>query len=102
MLCKILIDEVLKDMIGEVVIIFSENEEEHLKHVQMVMERLKQANLKVKLSKCQIAEKKIEYLSHIIENGSITPNPKKVAHVFEMERPKTIKKLKGFLGFASY
>ena len=41
-------------------------------------------------------------MSHIIENGSITPNPKKVAHVFEMERPKTIKKLKVFLGFASY
>ena len=104
-----LMDEVMKDLIGNIcfvylddVIVFSENEEEHFKNVKMVIERLKQANLKVKLSKCQIAVKKIEYLSHIIEDGSITPNPKKVAHVNEMERPKSVKKLKGFLGFASY
>ena len=93
-------------MIGEIcfvylddVIIFSENEEEHLKHVAV---RLKQANLKVKLSKCQFAVRTIEYLSHIIENGTISPNPAKVAHVRNMLKPKTIKKLKGFLGYASY
>jgi hypothetical protein len=84
------------------VIVFSENEEEHFKNVKKVIERLKQANLKVKLSKCQIAVKKIEYLSHIIEDGSIATNPKKVAHVNEMERPKSVKQFKGFLGFASY
>ena len=30
------------------VIIFSENEEQHLKHIQIVLARLKQANLKLK------------------------------------------------------
>ena len=53
-----LMDKVLKALIGEIcfvylddVIIFSEDEDEHLKHVKMVIERLKQAILKVKLSK---------------------------------------------------
>ena len=46
--------------------------------------------------------KKIVYLSHIIENGTVKPNPKKTAHVHGMPRPTTIKKLKGFLGFGSY
>ena len=96
-----LMDEVLKELKGEIcfvflddVIVFSENEEDHLKNVQAVIVRLKQANLKVKLAKCQIAVKKIEYLSHIIENVKITPNPKKVAHVQDMERPRTIKEIK--------
>ena len=47
----------MKDLIGNIcfvylddVIVFSENEEEHLKNVKKVIERLKQANLKVKLS----------------------------------------------------
>jgi hypothetical protein len=63
-----LMDEVMKDLIGNIcfvylddVIVFSENVEEHFKNVKKVIERLKQANLKVKLSKCQIAVKKIEY-----------------------------------------
>jgi len=104
-----LMDKVLKELIGEIcfvylddVIIFSEDEDEHLKHVKMVIERLKQAKLKVKLSKCEFAVKKIVYLSHIIENGTVKPNPKKTAHVHGMPRPTTIKKLKGFLGFGSY
>ena len=67
-----------------------------------MIERLKLSNLKLKLTKCEIAVKQIEYLSHIVENGSMSNNPKKVAHVSEMERPRTIKKLRGFLGFASY
>jgi hypothetical protein len=77
-------DEMMRfNLIGDIcfvqfddVIVFSENEEEHFKNVKKVIERLKQANLKVKLSKCQIAAKKIEYQGHIIEDGSITPNPK--------------------------
>ena len=99
----------MKELIGEIcfvylddVIIFSEDEDEHLKHVKMVIERLKQAKLKVKLSKCEFAVKKIVYLSHIIENGTVKPNPKKTAHVHGMPRPTTIRKLKGFLGFGSY
>ena len=41
-------------------------------------------------------------MSHVIENGVITPNPKKVARVRDMKPPKTIKKVKGFIGYASY
>jgi mannitol/fructose-specific phosphotransferase system IIA component len=56
-------DQVLEDLIGDIcfvylddVIVFSENEEEHYKNLQILIERLKQANLKVKLLKCQNAE----------------------------------------------
>ena len=58
--------------------------------------------MKVKLSKCECAVKKISYLSHIIENGTISPNPLKVSHVEDMQPPLTIKQLNGFLGYASY
>ena len=54
-----LMDKVLEGLIGEIcfvylddIIIFSDNAEDHLKHVRMVMERLKNANLRIKLSKC--------------------------------------------------
>ena len=104
-----LMDKVLGELVSKIcfvylddVIIFSENLEDHLKHVKLIVERLEKANLKIKLEKCEFAVSKIEYLSHIIEKGAITPNPKKVAHVRDMKPPKTIRKLKGFLGYASY
>jgi hypothetical protein len=99
-----MMDKVLKELIGVIcfvylddVIIFSENIEEHIEHIKIIVERFRAANLKIKLKKCQFAVTKIEYLSHITENGTIKPNPKKTAHVRDMPVPRTIRILKGFL-----
>jgi len=53
------------------IIIFSKDLESHWKHVRMVLERLKERNVKFKLKKCKFAVKEVEYLGHII-NGSTT------------------------------
>ena len=50
------------------VIIFSETEEQHLKHIQIVLTRLRQANLKLKKSKCAFFKKELHYLGHIFNN----------------------------------
>ena len=84
------------------IIIYSNNEEEHLRHVQKVVERLRKYNLKIKISKCKFARSKIEYLSHIIENGTITPNPLKIAAVYNSKQPKNVKQVQSFLGLVSY
>lgn len=77
-----LMNTVLGDLIDKVclvylddIIIFSNSKEEHLAHVKLVIDRLRKYNLKIKLSKCKFAQTRIEYLSHIIENGTIMPNP---------------------------
>ncbi len=53
------------------ILIYSDNLEDHYNHVKLVIERLRKHNLKVKLSKCKFAQTRIEYLSHIIEDGKI-------------------------------
>ena len=104
-----MMDKVLKEFIDVIcfvylddVIIFSENKEEHIGHIKIIVERFRAANLKIKLKKCQFAVTKIEYLSHIIENGTMKPNTKKTAHVRDMPVPRTVRILKGFLGYSSY
>ena len=84
------------------VIIYSESDDDHLKDVQMIIERLRQYNLKIKLSKCKFAKRKIEYLSHIIHNGTLSTNPEKVSAVTNFKRPTTVKQLQSFLGLISY
>ena len=54
-------------------------------------ERLRQNNLKVKIAKCLFASNKIEYLSHIVTEGTLAPNPLKTSAVGEYQRPKTVK-----------
>ena len=65
-----LINKVLKVLNGdecfvylEDVIIICEYEEEHYKHVKMATERLKQAKLKIKSSKCLICN---AYLANLL------------------------------------
>ena len=43
------------------IIIFSRTEEEHLEHLRIIFERLRQAGLKLKMSKCDFFKKHIQY-----------------------------------------
>ena len=45
---------------------------------------------------------KVEYLSHIIENGELKPNPAKVSALTEMKRPQAVKQIQSFLGFTGF
>ena len=48
------------------IIIFSKNEAEHLKHIEIIFQKLKEAGLKLKESKCDFFGKEIHYLGHLI------------------------------------
>lgn len=47
-----------------------EHHEAHLKHLNLVLDRIAKANLKVKPSKCKCAQNSVKYLGHIVGNGS--------------------------------
>ena len=44
------------------IIIFRQNEQEHLKHIEIIFKKLKKARLKLKESKCDFFKKEIHYL----------------------------------------
>ena len=66
------------------VIIFSETAEQHLKHIQIVITRLKQANLKLKKTKCSFFKKELHYLGHHLTTEGIKPQTEKIKAVSEM------------------
>ena len=59
------------------IIIFSKNEE-HLKHIEIIFQKLKEAGLKLKESNCDFFEKEIHYLGHLISDKGIYPLPEKL------------------------
>ena len=84
------------------IIIFSDDIEDHIRHVTSVADRLRVFNLKVNLKKCKFATTQVEYLSHIISNGEISPNPTKIEAVAAFARPTSVKLVQSFLGLVSY
>ena len=55
------------------IIIFSRNECEHLKHIQIIFQKLIDVGLKLKESKCDFFKKEIHYLGHLISSEGIHP-----------------------------
>ena len=60
------------------IIIFSKNKAEHLKHIEIIFQKLKEAGLKLKESKCDFFKKEIHYLGHLISDKGIYPLPEKL------------------------
>ena len=84
------------------VIIFSEIEEQHLKHIQIVFTRLKQVNLKFKKSKCTFFKKELHYLGHILTTDGIKPQTEKIKAICDMKPPINMKGIREFLGMVGY
>ena len=103
-----LISEVLKGLSHfaiaylDDIIIFSQTEEEHLKHLEIIFRRLKEAGLKLKRSKCSFMKLHIEYLGHLISEKGIEPMPDKLTAIKEMPAPRSPKEIKQFLGLVGY
>ena len=102
-------DRVLEGITGDFclvyldgIIVYSNNVEDHKRHIKEVLDRLRKNYLKIKLFKCKFARSIIEYLSHVIENGTLTTNPAKVGVVADAKITTTVKKVQSFMGLVSY
>ena len=84
------------------IIIFSNNWEEHLKHLRIVFSRIHKANLTLNKTKCQFAAAEVDYLGHHVGLGSVQPRTKKVEALLSFPRPENRKQLQAFLGLAGY
>ena len=84
------------------IIIFSENELQHLEHLEIVFSCLQEAGLKMKHSKCDFFKSEIHYLGHLISPEGISPLPNKLDCIKHMPAPKDVKEIKQFLGLTGY
>ena len=79
------------------IIIFSRTAEEQLYHIRQVFEKLQNAHLSMKISKCHFFAKMIQYLGHILSTTGIRPLPPKTQAINNMHLPKTAKQVSTFL-----
>ncbi|GFS77486.1 retrovirus-related Pol polyprotein from transposon 17.6 [Trichonephila clavipes] len=83
-------------------VIPAKNEQEGLEKLTIIFEVAKKYGLEIKFKKCQFLKKKIEFLGHIVESGTIKPSPTKTLAVRKFPEPTTIKQVQSFLGLTGY
>ena len=86
----------------EDILIYSKNLEEHLEHLQRVLLRLRKHKLYGKLSKCELAQKKVEYLGHVVGPEGVSMEAERVQAILEWNEPTRKVDVQAFLGVVNY
>jgi len=101
--------EVFKDLGSKFLKVFvddlnvhSENWGEHLQHLNVVLCKLREVNLKPNPNKCCFVAKSITFLGHVVSKEGTRPDPGKIETVLHFSTPKTVTSVRSFLGLTGY
>ncbi|KAB2617261.1 S ribonuclease [Pyrus ussuriensis x Pyrus communis] len=72
------------------ILVYSKSKAEHVRHLTLVLKRLREHQLYAKFSKCQFWLDQVAFLGHVISAQGILVDPQKVAAVESWEQPRTV------------
>ncbi|XP_071924803.1 uncharacterized protein [Coffea arabica] len=82
------------------ILIYSKTQEEHVKHLGIVLQILREHKLYAKFSKCEFWLAEISFLGHKVSKDGIAVDPAKVEAVMNWKQPGTPTEIRSFLGLA--
>jgi hypothetical protein len=84
------------------ILIYSKFEEEHERHLSLVLEALRKNQFYAKMKKCTFWLSKVSFLGHLINQHDILVDPKNVATIVKWQIPSNVTNIHSFLGLAGY
>lgn len=103
------IDDILRDEIGKTcfvymddVIIFSEDANSHIPHVDKILKKLSNAGMRISTEKSKFFRHEVEFLGFVVSQNGIKTSPDKVHDILNFQIPKTLRALRSFIGLAGY
>ncbi len=81
---------------------FSMSWSEHLQHLDAVFKSIFDNNITLKLKKCKFGVKTVQFLRHVVGQGTLSVVHDKVEAIRTLPPPTTKKLLRGFLGMCGY
>lgn len=104
-----LMNETFRDLLDTCVVVYlddilvySSSEEEHAKHLELVLSRLQSEQLYARRHKCKFFVDRIEFLGHVISPSGIELDDKKLDIVRAWPEPTNVHELRSFLGMANF
>ena len=84
------------------IIVAGTGEEEHLKLLEQVLERLQRYNLTINKNKCTFLQKEVVYCGYRVNGEGLHKMPEKVRSITEAPAPTNVSQLRAFLGMVNY
>ena len=84
------------------ILIYSQSEWEHEYHLKIVLQLLRDHQLYAEFSKCKFWLTEVRFLGDVVSTSGVSVDPEKVEAVMSWERPKSVFKIRSFLGLAGY
>ena len=72
------------------IVIFSKDPVSHLKRLEAVFWKLEEAGLKVKPSKCELFQRQLPYLGHVISTKEVAIDESKIEAIWNWPTPTTV------------
>ena len=83
-------------------ILFNDSFDSHLENLNEVLGRLTKAGLKLKPSKCNLLQKEVVFLGHVVSASGIKPDPSTIESVANWPAPRNVQDICVFVGSCSY
>ena len=84
------------------ILVYYRDEQEHEQHLKIVLQTLREKKLYAKLRKCDFWLKEVLFLCHIVSAEAIRVDPAKIEAVVNWKPPRSVTKVRSFLGLAGY
>ena len=84
------------------ILVYSKTEEDHVRHLRIVLQRLREEKLYAKFSKCEFCHTSVTFLGHVVSKEGIRVDPVKIEAVRGWAGPTSPTKIRSFMGLAGY
>ncbi|KAL4387524.1 hypothetical protein GQ457_09G015940 [Hibiscus cannabinus] len=84
------------------ILVYSRTEEDHDRHLRLVLQTLLENQLYAKLSKCEFWIREVVFLGHVVSSEGIRVDPKKVEAIVNWKQPTSVTEIRSLLGLAGY
>nr|GEX58891.1 putative reverse transcriptase domain-containing protein [Tanacetum cinerariifolium] len=99
--CKPYLDKFIIVFIDDI-LVYSKDEEEHEKHLKIILELLKKERLNAKFSKCDFWLDSVQFLGHVIDHSGVHVDPTKDKAIKSWATQTTPTEVSQFLRLAGY
>ena len=88
--------------LDDILMVSKGSEAGHKQYVLKSLKRVDDENLKINLPKCHFSKLEIDWLGYYFSQSGIFPIESKTSAILSLEAPKTLKKLRSFLGLVHF
>ncbi|GKC46570.1 putative reverse transcriptase domain-containing protein, partial [Tanacetum coccineum] len=99
--CKPYLDKFVIVFIDDI-LAYSKDEEEHGRHLKIILELLKKERLYAKFSKCDFWLDSVQFLGHVLDHSGVHVDPTKIKAIKSWAAPMTPTEVRQFLRLAGY